>query len=58
MTGLDYLYAVDRTFHDAVVVLAAAAIGTTNPAFAAEWLGMEVDDAQRVQQEAGEGSGR
>lgn len=58
MTNLDYLFAADRTFHDAVVVLAAAAIGTTNPAFAEEWLQVEVDDAQRVQQEAGEGSGR
>ena len=48
MTGLDYLFAVDRAFHDAVVVLAAATIGTTNPAFAAEWLGMEVDGMKRT----------
>ena len=48
MTGLDYLFAVDRAFRDAVVVLAAAAIGTTNPAFAAEWLGMEVDGMKRT----------
>ena len=54
MTGLDYLFAVDRTFRDAVVVLAAAAIGTTNPAFAAEWLGMEVRDAEHAVEAPGE----
>lgn len=52
MTGLDYLFAVDRTFRDAVVVMAAAAIGTTNPAFAAEWLGMEVDGGESADVES------
>lgn len=52
MTNLDYLFAVDRTFHDAVVALAAAAIGTTNPAFAAEWLGMEVDGGESADVES------
>lgn len=51
-TNLDYLFAVDRAFHDAVVVLAAAAIGTTNPAFAAEWLGMEVDGGESADVES------
>ena len=54
MTNLDYLFAVDRAFHDAVVVLAAAAIGTTNPAFAAEWLGMEVDYEEHAVEAPGE----
>lgn len=54
MTGLDYLFAVDRTFHDAVVVLAAAAIGTTNPEFAAEWLGMEVRDEEHAVEAPGD----
>ena len=58
MTNLDYLFAVDMAFRDMVIELAAHAIGTTNPEFAEEWLQVEVDDAQRVQQEAGDGSGR
>ena len=51
-TNLDYLFAVDRAFRDAVVVLAAAAIGTTSPAFAAEWLGMEVDGGESADVES------
>ena len=58
MTNLDYLFAVDMAFRDMVVELAAHAIGTTNPEFAEEWLQVEVEYAQRVQQEACDDSGR
>lgn len=57
MTNLDYLFAVDRAFRDVVVVLAAAAIGTTNPKFAEEWLGMEVRHEEHAVEAPGDGLG-
>lgn len=48
MTNLEELYSTDPAFRDIVVEAAAAAIGTTNPEFAEEWLALpagDVDDA-------------
>lgn len=38
MTNLEYLFSTDLAFRDIVIEAAAAAIGTTNPEFAEEWL--------------------
>lgn len=43
MTNLDELYETDPAFRDIVDEAAAAAIGTTNVEFAAEWLALPVE---------------
>lgn len=45
MTNLDELYSTDSAFRDIVNEAAAAAIGTTNPEFAEEWLALPAGDA-------------
>lgn len=48
MTNLDELYSTDLAFRDIVNEAAAAAIGTTNPDFAEEWLALPVEDVDEM----------